>query len=169
MLLENQGHAHTQPEMRRGGMFDVYVIEDEGLLVGRFKGTLDFAKPRELWSSLRSKNATSKLDSIVSVTLPAWKGSVSRPRRSQNWQPAVACLTQLISVSTAFLATDSLASGITHMYAEFLSSGRIEVRVFAELAAAAEWLAVLPQRLTLLLRHLWKLILESDNWCQLVK
>ena len=49
MLLENQGHALTRPEMMRRGMFDVYVIEDEGLLVGRFKGTLA-AKPRELWS-----------------------------------------------------------------------------------------------------------------------
>lgn len=51
MLLENQGHAHTRLETKRGGMFDVYVIEAESLFVGRFKGTLDLAKPRELWSS----------------------------------------------------------------------------------------------------------------------
>ena len=68
MLLENQGHAHTRLETKRGGMFDVYVIEAESLFVGRFKGTLTLAKPRELWSLQGSRNPTSKLDSIASVT-----------------------------------------------------------------------------------------------------
>ena len=54
-----------------------------------------------------------------------------------------------VRIKSAFLATDPLASGIARMYAEFLSSPRIEVRVFAELAAAAEWLAVQPDRLSL--------------------
>ena len=57
MLLENQGHAHTRLETKRGGMFDVYVIEAESLFVGRFKGTLDFSEATRIVEFIEIKES----------------------------------------------------------------------------------------------------------------
>jgi hypothetical protein len=50
-------------------------------------------------------------------------------------------------VRSAFLATNPLAVGMARMYEQLLNSPRIEVRVWADLEDAAEWLGVDPERL----------------------
>ena len=54
-----------------------------------------------------------------------------------------------VRVKSAFLATNPLTFGIACMYEMLLNSSRIEVRVFSELDAAAKWLGVKSDRLTL--------------------
>ena len=53
-----------------------------------------------------------------------------------------------IRVKSAFLATDPLAFGIARMYEQMLNSPRIEVRVWSDMQAAADWLGVNLDRLT---------------------
>ncbi len=45
-------------------------------------------------------------------------------------------------VKSAFLATDPLSFGIARMYEQLLHSPRIEVRVWADMQSAADWLGV---------------------------
>ena len=52
-------------------------------------------------------------------------------------------------VKSAFWAVDPLAIGIARMYEQLLDSPRIEVRVWRELEAAADWLGVNPHKLAL--------------------
>ncbi len=150
MQLENQGHAPTRLRTMRTGMFDVYVIEAAGILVGRFKGTLDFNEATRIVEFIEIKecnfetgfNRFCDLTRLEGISLSSGEvAELASRRRAFNPND--------IRVKSAFLATDTLALGIARMCAEFLSSPRIEVRVFAELAAAAEWLAVRPDRLTL--------------------
>ena len=70
---------------------------------------------------------------------------------AEIWQLAVrrsAFNPNNIRVKSAFLATDPLAFGIARMYEQLLNSPRIEVRVWSDLQAAAEWLGVTPDELT---------------------
>jgi hypothetical protein len=48
----------------------------------------------------------------------------------------------LLSVRSAFLATNPLAFGIARMYEQLLNSPRIEIRVWSSAGAAADWLGV---------------------------
>jgi hypothetical protein len=54
-----------------------------------------------------------------------------------------------IHVKSAFLATDPLAFGIARVYELPLNSPRIQVGVFNEAQAAADWLGVQLSKLTL--------------------
>jgi hypothetical protein len=47
-----------------------------------------------------------------------------------------------IHVKSAFLATDILGLKIANMYKRLLHSPRIEVRVWSDIQAAADWLGV---------------------------
>ena len=70
---------------------------------------------------------------------------------AEIWQLAVrrsAFNPNNIHVKSAFLATDPLAFGIARMYEQLLNSPRIEVRVWGDLQAAADWLGVTPDKLT---------------------
>jgi len=130
-------------------MFDVYVIECDALMVGRPKGILDadttgkiieFIEIREEQSET-GFNRFCDLTRLESINLSFADVQQLAKRRSlfnpNNFQ-----------VKSAFLATHPLAAGIARIYEELLKSPRIEVRVFSEMEAAADWLGVKPDRLT---------------------
>jgi hypothetical protein len=129
-------------------MFDAYVID--ALLVGRPKGVLDAETIKKIVEFIEIKEEQSetgfnrfcdltRLESInlsfTDVQLLAKRRSLFNPNDFQ--------------VKSAFLAAHPLAFGIARMYEELLNSPRIEVRVFREMGAAAEWLGVQMVRLTL--------------------
>jgi hypothetical protein len=131
-------------------MMDVYMIEGDTLMVGRPKGLLDAETAARIVELIEIKEVEtetgfsrfcdlSRLDAIhlsfAEVRTLAERRSLFNPNN--------------VRVKSAFLATNPLASGIARMYELLLNSPRIEVRVFSELDAAAEWLAVKTDRLTL--------------------
>jgi hypothetical protein len=132
------------------GMFDVYVIESEALMVGRPKGILDFDTTTRIVEFIEIKELETdsgfnrfcdlnRLDgiqlSLVEVLQIVDRRSLYNPNE--------------FHVKSVFWATNPLAFGIARMYEQLLHSPRIEVRVFSELEAAAEWLGVKSDRLTL--------------------
>ena len=131
-------------------MFDVYVIESEALMVGRPKGILDAQtteriiefieiKEDQLESGFNRFCDLTRLEGIHLSSADVLQLAVRRRAFNPND----------IRVKSAILANDALTLGIANMYEQLLNSPRIEVRVFSELKAAAEWLAVKPDRLTL--------------------
>jgi hypothetical protein len=131
-------------------MMDVYMIEGDALVVGRPKGILDAETAARIVELIEIKEVEtetgfnrfcdlSRLDAIhlsfAEIRTLAERRSLFNPNN--------------VRVKSAFLATNPLASGIARMYELLLNSPRIEVRVFSELDAAAEWLAVESDRLTL--------------------
>jgi hypothetical protein len=131
-------------------MFDVYVIEGDTLMVGRPKGILDVETTKRIVEFIEIKeietetgfNRFCDLTRLEGIHLSFGEVLDLAVRRSE-FNP------NDISVKSAFLATHPLAFGIADMYADLLNSPRIEVRVFRELEAAADWLGVKPDRLTL--------------------
>jgi hypothetical protein len=131
-------------------VFDVYLIESEALMVSRPNGTLDSVDAMRLVEFIEIKevdmetgfNRFCDLTQVDSIQLSAEDFlKIAARRRSFNPND--------IHVKSAFLATHPLAFGIACLYQQLLNSPRIEVRVFKELDAAAEWLAVKPDRLKL--------------------
>jgi hypothetical protein len=131
-------------------MMDVYMIEGDALMVGRPMGILDAETAARIVELIEIKEVEtetgfnrfcdlSRLDAIhlsfAEIRTLAERRSLFNPNN--------------VRVKSAFLATNPLASGIARMYELLLNSPRIEVRVFSELDAAAEWLAVESDRLTL--------------------
>jgi hypothetical protein len=131
-------------------MFDVYVIDSEALMVGRPKGILDSNTSERIVEFIEIKELQvetgfnrfcdlTRLDGI-NVSFGEIEQVAAR-RRAFNPND--------IKVKSAFLATDPLTFGVARTYERLLNSPRIEVRVFTELEAAAEWLGVKPDRLKL--------------------
>ena len=131
-------------------MMDVYMIEGDALMVGRPMGILDAETAARIVELIEIKEVEtetgfsrfcdlSRLDAIhlsfAEVRTLAERRSLFNPNN--------------VRVKSAFLATNPFVSGIARMYELLLNSPRIEVRVFSELDAAAEWLAVESDRLTL--------------------
>jgi hypothetical protein len=129
-------------------MMDVYVIEGDALMVGRPKGILDAQTAARIVEFIEIKEMEtetgfsrfcdlSRLEAIhlsfAEVLTLAKRGSLFNPNE--------------VRVKSAFLASNPLAFGIARMYERLLKSPRIEVRVFSELDAAAEWLGVTSDRL----------------------
>lgn len=131
-------------------MLDIYMIEDDSLIVGRPKGVLDADLTDKLLRFIEIKEVEietgfnrfcdlTRLDAIHLTTVEILK--VTTQRRGFNPNDVL--------VKSAFLATHPLAFGIARMYEQLLESPRIEVRVFRTPEAAAEWLGVKPDRLKL--------------------
>lgn len=131
-------------------MIDVYVIESDALMVGRPKGILDVETTKRIVEFVEIKEVETEtgfnrfcdLNRLEEIHLSFGEVLNLAVRRSE-FNP------NDIPVKSAFLATHPLAFGIARMYEQLLNSPRIEVRVFRELEAAAEWLGVKPDRLTL--------------------
>jgi hypothetical protein len=131
-------------------MFDVYVIESDSLMVGRPKGILDADGIKRIVEFIEIKEVETetgfnrfcdltRLDEIHLLFGEILDVAVRRCEFNPND----------IRVKSAFLATNPLAFGIAHIYEQLLNSPRIEVRVFSEIEAAARWLGVNSDRLTL--------------------
>jgi hypothetical protein len=131
-------------------MFDVYVIESEALMVGRPKGILDAQMTERIVEFIEIKeeqletgfNRFCDLTRLEGIDLSFKEVQLLAERRCR-FNP------NEIRVKSAFLATNHLAFGIARTYEQLLNSPRIEVRVFEELEAAAAWLTVKLDRLTL--------------------
>jgi hypothetical protein len=131
-------------------MFDVYMIEREALMVCRPKRVLDASAAKQIVEFVEIKEVETEtgfdrfcdltgLDSIHLSSADVMELAVRRRTFNPND----------VRVKSAFLATNPLAVGVARMYEQLLNSPRIEVRVFSELEAAAEWLVVRPARLRL--------------------
>ncbi len=129
-------------------MFDAYVID--ALLVGRPKGVLDAETINKIVEFIEIKEEQTEtgfdrfcdLTRLESINLSFDEVQQLAKRRSL-FNP------NDFRVKSAFLAIHPVAFGIARMYEELLKSARIEVRVFREMEAAAEWLEVQPGKLTL--------------------
>jgi hypothetical protein len=129
-------------------MIDTYVIESSSLMVSRLKGILDAEMSERIVGLVEIKeealetgfNRFCDLTRLEGILLSSAEVSALADRRSA-FNP------NDVHVKSAFWATNPLALGIACMYEQLLHSPRIEVRVFTELAAAAEWLGVKPDAL----------------------
>jgi len=131
-------------------MLDIYLIETDALMVGRPKGILDANLADKLLQFIEIKEVEietgfnrycdlTRLEGIHLTSADVLELAVRRRGFNPND----------VRVKSAFLATHPLAFGIARMYEQLLNSPRIEVRVFDELNAAAQWLGVRPDRLAL--------------------
>jgi hypothetical protein len=131
-------------------MIDVYVIEGDALMVGRPKGVLDAQMVERIIEFVEIKEVETEtgfnrfcdLTGLEEIHL-SFADVLRLAARRGAFNP------NDVRVKSAFLATHPLAYGIARMYELMLRSPRIEVQVFKELEAAAGWLAVRPDRLTL--------------------
>jgi hypothetical protein len=129
-------------------MIDTYMIESAHLLVSRPKGILDAEMSQRIFGVIEMKEKAvetgfnrfydlTRLDGILLSSADV-SALVDR-RRAFNPND--------VHVKSAFWATSSPALEFANTHAQLLNSPRIEVRVFTELAAAAEWLGVKPDEL----------------------
>lgn len=131
-------------------MFDMYMIDRESLMVCRPKGNLDATGAVQIVEFVEIKEVQfetgfdrfADLTLLDSINLSAEHVSRMADRR-RGFNP------NSIRVKSAFLAVHPLALGVARMYEKLLNSPRIEVRVYDQLEAAADWLAVKPDRLKL--------------------
>jgi hypothetical protein len=131
-------------------MFDVYMIERDALMVARPKGIFDTSEAVRIVEFIEIKETAFErgfdrfcdLTGLDSIHLTAAQVSELADRR-RTFNP------NTVRVKSAFFANHPLALGIARIYEQLLNSPRIEVRVFSELEAAAEWLAVKPDKLKL--------------------
>jgi hypothetical protein len=131
-------------------MFDVYVIESDALMVARPKGILDAEAAEKIVEFIEIKedqgetgfNRFCDLTRLDSINL-SFAEVLQLAKRRRLFNP------DDFQVKSAFFAAHPLAFGIARMYELLLNSRRIEVRVFSEMEAAAEWLGVKPDRFTL--------------------
>lgn len=129
-------------------VFDVFVVPRDKLLVARPKGVLDAQPAERIVEFIEIKEAESEtgfnrfcdlahLEEIDLTTAEVRQLAVRRRAFNPN----------LIHVKSAFYAPDVLGFGIASMYGQLLNSPRIEVRVWSDLHAAADWLGVRIGRL----------------------
>ena len=131
-------------------MLDVYVIDNESLMAGRPNGVLDAQTAERIVDLIEIKeeeleagfNRFCDLTRLDGINLSS-EDLLQLAARRRAFNPSD------VRVKSAFLATHPLAVGAARMYEFLLYSPRIEVRVFKDLEAAAEWLAVKPDLLRL--------------------
>jgi hypothetical protein len=132
------------------GVFDVYMIKRDSLMVLRPHGVLGARMTEKIIELVEIREEQvetgfnrfcdlTRLDGIRLSTIEIFK--LAERRREFNPND--------IHVKSAFLATDPLAFGIARMYEQLLQSPRIEVRVWDDLQSAAGWLGVAKDGLTL--------------------
>ena len=141
---------HRKETARKGGTFDIYSIERDTLLVGRLKGVLDAKTAEKIVEFVETKEIITDMGFNRFCDMTQLEGiDISSDdvfqlaSRRREFNP------NNIRVKSAFLATHPLAFGIARMYAQMLNSPRIEVRVWNDMQAAADWLGVNADRLTL--------------------
>jgi hypothetical protein len=123
-------------------VFDIYVVPSDSLMVCRPKGILDAATAAKIVDFIELKEVESETGFNRFCDLTFLEEHLS-PReilrlavRRQQFNP------NYIHVKSAFFATDQVGLDIANMYARLLNSPRIEVRVWSDIQAAANWLGV---------------------------
>jgi len=131
-------------------MIDIYAIESDALMVARPKGILDAQTAERIVEFIEIKEEQSETGfnrfcdlTYLEVIQVSFAEILALTARRRTFNP------NDVRVKSAFLATHPLAYGIARMYEQMLHSPRIDVRVFSQLEAAADWLMVKPERLTL--------------------
>jgi hypothetical protein len=131
-------------------MLDVRVCEGYTLLIGRPEGTLDLKMATEIVEFVEIHEEQLEMgfnrfcDFTVLEGIDLQSADVRELAKRRRWFNP-----NNIRVKSAFLATDPLAFGIARMYEQLLDSPRIEVRVWKDLLAAADWLEIKPEKLAL--------------------
>ncbi len=124
-------------------MVDIYVVPGHRLLVARPQGILDARTAQEIVRFIEIKevaietgfNRFCDLTYLAKIRLsPAHVLQLAARRAAFNPND--------IHVKSAFFATDILGLKIANMYKRLLNSPRIEVRVWSNIQAAADWLGV---------------------------
>ena len=131
------------------GKFDVYEIKRCSLLVGRLKGVLEAETAEQMIEFLETKelladtgfNRFCDLTHLEGVRLSTMD-LIRMAERRRDFNP------NQFFVKSAWLAHDPLSFGIVRMYEQILNSPRIEVRVWSDMHAAADWLGVNVESLT---------------------
>jgi hypothetical protein len=131
-------------------MFDLYVIDVDPMMVARPKGVLNFDMAQRIVEFVEIKevslekgfNRFCDLTRLEGIQLSS-DDLVELANRRRAFNP------NDIRVKSAFFATSPLAFGVARIYEQLLNSPRIEVRVFNDVEAAADWLAVHPDKLKL--------------------
>jgi hypothetical protein len=141
---------HRKEAARKGGTFDIYSIERDTLLVGRLKGVLDAKTAEKIVEFVETKEIITDMGFNRFCDMTQLEGiDISSDDVFQLASRRRAFNPNDIPVKSAFLATNPLALVIARMYAQMLNSPRIEVRVWNDMQAAADWLGVNADRLTL--------------------
>jgi hypothetical protein len=134
----------------KSGTFDMYAIARDTLLVGRLKGVLDpkmaakiveFVEIKEI-AARTGFNRFCDMTQLEGIDLSS-EDVIQLAARRRMFNP------NDIRVKSVFFARDPLAFGIARMYERILNSPRIEVRVWDDIQAAADWLGVNVDRLLL--------------------
>jgi hypothetical protein len=129
--------------IRKPGKFDFYSIAKEDLVVARLAGDLDTSLAERVVEFVETKEAVCAMAFNRLCDMTGLEGvdlsttdvlQLAERRRLFNPND--------IHVKSAFVATDPLCFGIARMYEQMLNSPRIEVRVWDDLQAAADWLGV---------------------------
>ena len=131
-------------------MLNVYVRENDSLVIGRPKGTLDRKLAVQMVELVEIKELEIEtgfdrfcdLTGITRIQLCLGAVEAIAARRS-------AVNPNRIRVKFAFLSTNPLTFAIVGLYEALLESPRIQVRGFRTIESAARWLGVKPQKLTL--------------------
>jgi hypothetical protein len=129
-------------------VFDVFMIPIDKLLVARPKGILDALTAERIIEFIEIKEMDSEtgfnrfcdLSHLEGIDLSPSEVLVLADRR-RAFNP------NDIHVKSAFFATDELGLGIASMYERLLNSPRIEVRVWSNIQAAADWLGANCERM----------------------
>jgi hypothetical protein len=128
-------------------VFDVYMIPGDALLICRPKGILDAPTAQKIVEFIELKEVESETGFNRFCDLTHLNTHLS-PRevlrlavRRQRFNP------NNIHVKSALFATDQAGLEIAGMYERLLNSPRIEVRVWSDIEAAANWLGVQRERL----------------------
>ena len=127
-------------------MLDVYVIEN--LLVARPNGIVNLSVAEEIVEFVEIKEEELEkgfdrfcdLTCMEGITLTCAEVFVLASRR-RAFNP------NSVRVKSAFLAINPLAFGMARMYEQMLNSPRIDVRVWTDFEAAANWLGVATEKL----------------------
>jgi hypothetical protein len=131
-------------------VFDVYIVPRDALLVARPKGILDVETAERIveFVELKEEQVETGFNRFCDLTLldgidllPSEVLQLAVRRREFN--------PNTIHVKSAFLAVDAHAFEVACMYERLLNSPRIEVRVWSNLQAAADWLGVQLDKLIL--------------------
>ena len=122
-------------------MLDVYTINDDNVLVARLRGVLDAQMAEKLveFVEIKEMEAETGFNRFCDLThlegIRLSTGDIVRlADRRRAFNP------NYVHVKSAFWATDPLGFGIARMYEQLLNSPRIEVRVWGDKLAAANWL-----------------------------
>jgi hypothetical protein len=129
-------------------IFDVYVIPSDKLLVARPKGVFDAATAEKIIEFIELKEAEEETGFNRFCDLSCLEGIYLSPLGVATGSPAPGVQAKRYPRQNCLFRNSSLAYGIARMYERMLDSPGIDVRVWSNKQAAADWLGVNQDKLT---------------------